>query len=127
MFWIKKSGIAKAWIAEGGVVAGVVYDNEWNAHHMCATTNEQLDAILSSKYVQADTRATYSEVKKLLEEGKRVLFSGTGCHIGGLKAFLRKDYVNLLTMDLICHGVASPQLFKQYIGWLGEKSGSPIL
>lgn len=121
------AGIAKAWIAEGGVVSGVVYDKEWNAHHICATTDEQLDAVLSSKYVQADTRATYKEVKQLLEEGKRVLYSGTGCQIGGLKAFLRKDYDNLLTMDLICHGVASPLLFKQYISWLGEKSGSPIL
>ena len=55
------------------------------------------------------------------------MFSGTGCQIGGLKAFLHKDYENLLTMDLICHGVASPLLFKKYIEWLGEKSGSPIL
>lgn len=121
------AGIAKAWIGEGGIVVGVVYDKEWNAHHICATTSEQLDAILSSKYVQADTRATYSEVKALLEDGKYVLYSGTGCQIGGLKAYLRKDYDNLLTMDLICHGVASPLLFKQYISWLGEKSGSPIL
>lgn len=121
------AGIAKTWISEGGVVAGVVYDQDWNAHHVCATTCDQLDAILSSKYVQSDTRATYSEVKNLLEEGYRVLFSGTGCQIGGLKVFLRKDYDNLLTMDLVCHGVASPLLFKQYIKWLGEKSGSPIL
>ena len=121
------AGIAKAWIEEGGVVVGVVYDNKWNAHHTCATTMEELLQTQSSKYVQADTRQTYSEVKKLLQEGKRVLFSGTGCQIGGLKAFLHKDYDNLLTMDLICHGVASPLLFKKYIEWLGEKSGSPIL
>lgn len=120
-------GIAEAWIKDGGVVAGVVYDKEWNAHHVCASTIEELQPILSSKYVQADTRATYSEVKRLLEEGKQVLFSGTGCQIGGLRAFLRKDYDNLLTMDLICHGVASPQLFREYIVRLGEKSGSPIL
>lgn len=121
------AGIAKAWIEEGGVVVGVVYDKEWNAHHICATTMEELQQTQSSKYVQADTRQTYNEVKKLLQEGKRVLFSGTGCQIGGLKAFLHKDYDNLLTMDLICHGVASPLLFKKYIEWLGDKSGSPIL
>lgn len=120
-------GIAEAWIKDGGVVVGVVYDKDWNAHHVCASTIEELQPILSSKYVQADTRATYSEVKRLLEEGKQILFSGTGCQIGGLRAFLRKDYDNLLTMDLICHGVASPQLFKEYIAWLGEKIGSPIL
>ena len=121
------AGIAKAWIEEGGVVFGVAYDKDWNAKHICASTLEELEPILSSKYVQADTGQTYKEVKLYLNEGKKVLFSGTGCQIGGLKAFLRKDYANLLTIDLICHGVASPLLFKKYIEWLGSQSDSPIL
>ena len=120
------AGIAKAWIEDGGIVAGVTYDGEWNAHHVFATTLEELKAIQSSKYVQADTRQAYSEVKRLLTEGKKVLFSGTACQIGGLKAFLKKDYDNLLTMDLICHGVSSPLLFRKYTEWLGDKCGSPI-
>lgn len=120
------AGIAKAWIEDGGVVFGVVYDNDWNAHHICASSLEELKLIQSSKYVQADTRHTYSEVKRLLNEGKKVLYSGTGCQIGGLKAFLKKEHVNLLTMDLICHGVSSPMLFRRYIAWLGDKCGSPI-
>ena len=70
---------------------------------------------MSSKYVQSDTCQSYNEVKQYLYDGKKVLFSGTGCQIGGLKAFLKKDYANLLTVDLICHGVASPLLFKKYI------------
>lgn len=119
-------GIAKDWIVDGGVVVGVVYDCNWNAHHICASSLEELKQMQSSKYVQADTRNTFTEVKNLLQDGKKVLYSGTGCQIGGLKAFLRKDYNNLLTMDLICHGVASPLLFKKYIDWLGEKEGSPI-
>lgn len=121
------AGIAKAWINEGGVVFGVVYDKEWNAHHVCASTLDELSPILSSKYVQADTRHTFTEVKQYLKAGQKVLFSGTGCQIAGLKAYLRKDYENLFTMDLICHGVASPLLFKKYINWLGEKKKSPIL
>lgn len=120
------AGIAKAWIEDGGIVAGVTYDGEWNAHHVFATTLEELKAIQSSKYVQADTSQSFSEVKRLLTEGKKVLFSGTACQIGGLKAFLKKDYDNLLTMDLICHGVSSPLLFRKYIEWLGDKCGSPI-
>ena len=120
------AGIAKAWIEDGGIVAGVTYDGEWNAHHVFATTLEELKAIQSSKYVQADTRQAYYEVKRLLTEGKKVLFSGTACQIGGLKAFLKKDYDNLLTMDLICHGVSSPLLFRKYIEWLEDKCGSPI-
>lgn len=120
------AGIAKAWIEDGGIVAGVTYDGEWNAHHVFATTLEELKAIQSSKYVQADTRQAYSEVKRLLAEGKKVLFSGTACQIGGLKAFLKMDYDNLLTMDLICHGVSSPLLFRKYIEWLEDRCGSPI-
>ena len=120
------AGIAKAWIEDGGIVAGVTYDGEWNAYHVFATTLEELKAIQSSKYVQADTRQAYSEVKRLLAAEKKVLFSGTACQIGGLKAFLKKDYDNLLTMDLICHGVSSPLLFRKYIEWLEDKCGSPI-
>ena len=121
------AGIAKAWIEEGGIVFGVAYDKDWNAKHVCASSLTELEPILSSKYVQADTCQTYKEVKQYLNDGKKVLFSGTGCQIGGLIAFLKKDYANLLTVDLICHGVASPLLFKKYIEWLGSQSGSPIL
>lgn len=121
------AGIAKAWINEGGVVFGVVYDKEWNAHHVCASTLDELSPILSSKYVQADTRHTFTEVKQYLKDGRKVLFSGTGCQIAGLKAYLKKDYENLFTMDLICHGVASPLLFKKYISWLGEKKSHQSL
>ena len=120
------AGIAKSWIANGGIVFGVAYDKEWNARHTSASSLEDLKPILSSKYVQADTGYTFGEVKKHLQEGKKVLFSGTGCQIGGLKAFLKKDYDNLLTVDLICHGVASPLLFKKYIAWLGKINSSTI-
>lgn len=120
------AGIAKAWIEEGGIVVGVVFDKEWNAHHICTNSIDELKQLQSSKYVQADTRNTYLEVKNYLDKGKKVLYSGTGCQIAGLKSFLKKEYDNLLTMDLICHGVASPLLFKKYIQWLGEKEGSPI-
>ena len=66
------AGIAKAWINEGGVVFGVVYDKEWNAHHVCASTLDELSPILSSKYVQADTRHTFTEVKQYLKDGRKV-------------------------------------------------------
>ena len=121
------AGLAKAWLEDGGLVFGVVYDKEWNANFSCVASIDKLDPLLSSKYVQADTCQSYKEVKLYLNEGKKVLFCGTGCQIGGLKAFLGKEYSNLLTIDLICHGVPSPLLFKKYIEWLGEKNGSSIM
>lgn len=120
-------GIALAVIQNGGVVFGVCYDTKWNAVHVLATTKEELEKIQSSKYVQADTLETYSVAKKYLDSGKFVLYSGTGCQIAGLKAFLNHKYDNLLTIDLICHGVSSPLLFRNYIDWLSRKYEGKIL
>ncbi len=119
-------GIARAWIEDGGVVYGVTYDSEWNACHVCANTLDDLKNIQSSKYVQANTLHSYSDIKAKLIQGKKVLFSGTACQVGGLKSFLKKDYDNLLTMDLICHGVNSPLLFKKYIAWLEKQKNFKI-
>lgn len=119
-------GIAKAWIENGGVVYGVTYDSEWNACHVGANTLNELKKIQSSKYVQANTQHSYSDIKAKLMQGKKVLFSGTACQVGGLKSFLKKDYDNLLTMDLVCHGVNSPLLFKKYIVWLEKQKNFKI-
>ena len=121
------AGVARRVIRRGGAVFGLTYDENWRAGHKACHTLEELSEQQSSKYVQADTGDTYAQVKELLEEGKTVLYSGTGCQIGGLRAFLRKEYANLITMDLICHGVSSPLLFRKYIGWLGGKMNGKVL
>lgn len=118
--------LAAAYIRDEGVAFGVRYDKAWNAHHAMATNTEELQPLLSSKYVQADTRNSYSEVKQQLLQGKEVLYSGTGCQIAGLKSFLGKNYPNLLTIDIICHGVASPLLFQKYIQWLEKEMKEPV-
>ena len=74
-----------------------------------------------SKYVQSNTKNTFSEVKQDLENGKKVLYSGTPCQIAGLKNYLGKEYENLFTVDIVCHGVPSPQLFKKYINNIEDK------
>jgi len=120
------AGIAKAWIEDGGLVYGVAYDADWNACHICVSRIEELHQIQSSKYVQADTRKTFTEIKTLLLKGEKVLFSGTACQVAGLKSFLKRDYDNLLTIGLICHGVNSPLLFKLYVSWLEKKEQSKL-
>lgn len=109
--------LAKFILENNGIVYGVKYDDEWNAIHCRISNVEDLTPLLSSKYVQADTRRTFSEVKRDLLDEKKVLYCGTGCQIGGLKAFLKKDFPNLTTIDIVCHGVASPLMFKKYIQW----------
>lgn len=76
-----------------------------------------ISPLRGSKYFQAKVGDTFRWVKQDLEEGKNVLFSGTGCQINGLKSFLQKEYDNLLTIDVVCHGVPSPKLWDLYAGY----------
>ena len=99
---------------KGGCVFGVVMSPGLTAVHAKAENAEQLSAMRGSKYVQSDVGNALRECKKELERGRAVLFSGTSCQIAGLKSFLGRDYANLTTVDLICHGVPSPGVFAQY-------------
>lgn len=112
---------ARVIINHGGVAVGAAYNDDMTISHIIIDKVENLPRLQSSKYVQSNTENTFKEVKKLLRNGKVVLYSGTPCQIGGLKGFLRKDYDNLFTMDLICHGVPSPKLFAKYLKWMGER------
>ena len=106
--------IAKEVISQGGVVYGVIYDDEMKVCHSRTETFDGLEKMYSSKYVQSNTKTTFKQAKEDLENEKTVLFSGTPCQIAGLKSYLRKDYQNLLTIDLVCHGVPSPKVFEIY-------------
>ena len=81
---------------------------------------------MGSKYVQSRTGNTFEQAKKFLQEGRRVLFTGTPCQIAGIKSFLREEYNNLLTVDVICHGVPSPKVWQMYLEEL-KKSDTQIM
>ena len=98
-----------------GVVIGAGYDENFNVIHKIIFHKEDLEELQGSKYVQSDTKDTYKETKKLLEDGKRVLYVGTPCQIAGLKAYLKRDYEELYTCDLVCHGVPSPKVWEKYL------------
>lgn len=118
--------IAKSVLSMGGVVFGCAYDENLVAKHIKVETEDELYQLQSSKYVQSDTRGIYKQVKTELQNGKEVLFSGTGCQAAGLRSFLGKDYGNLLITDIVCHGVPSPKLFKNYIDYMGKKLGGTL-
>lgn len=120
------AGLAICVIENGGIVYGARYDENLRVFHSKAKTIEEVIPQLSSKYVQSDTEHTYTEVKEQLAAGRLVLYSGTGCQIAGLKSFLKKDYPNLILVDLVCHGVPSPLLFAKYIELLEKKHGAKI-
>lgn len=108
------AAFAKLILEQNGIVYGVIWNDEIVAVHSRAENIEQLEKMYSSKYVQANTLDTFKQAKKDLEEKKLVLYSGTPCQIAGLKSYLKKDYENLITIDLVCHGVPSPLVFEKY-------------
>ena len=118
--------IAEQIIQKNGVVFGARFDENWAVEHACTETLEGLAAMRGSKYVQSRIGRTYRQAKEFLESGRPVLFSGTPCQIRGLKLFLAKEYENLLTVDLVCHGVPSPEIWRQYLHEIIATGGADI-
>lgn len=117
--------IASAFIKNGGIVYGAsMYDEEKliSPKLIRVTDLQGLELLKGSKYVQCAVGKTYSEAKTDLDNGKKVLFSGTPCQIAGLRLFLQKEYENLFTIDIICHGVPGKKLFLDFLKNVGDKN-----
>lgn len=115
------------WILDNdGVVFGAAYDKAHNVVHSEVHSIEDLSAIRGSKYVQSDINNTYNIAKKYLGKGRKVLFTGTPCQIAGLYNFLQKEYAELYTCDIVCHGVPSPIVFQKYKKNLQKEYNSNI-
>lgn len=107
-------------LSQNGVVYGVsnIFGNIDNLHFIRIENRKELDKIKNSKYVHAYTDKIFIKVKKDLIDNRKVLFIGTPCQVSGLKSFLMKDYDNLITADIICHGVTSKKLLLEQINEL---------
>ena len=117
------SSIARFVLEKGGVVYGAFLDEHLDCKHIEVDNIEGLNKLRGSKYMQSTIGLTFKSAKKNLLAGKYVLFSGTPCQISGLLTYLGKNYDNLVTMDLVCHGVPSNALFKKYIAKLENRLG----
>lgn len=107
--------LAKWTIEQGGVVFGARFNEQWEVVHDYTETLEGIEPFMRSKYVQSRIGDTFKQAKQFLEQGRWVLYSGTPCQIGGLKSYLHKDYDKLLTVDIVCHGVPSPKVWRMYL------------
>nr|MCR5704359.1 Coenzyme F420 hydrogenase/dehydrogenase, beta subunit C-terminal domain [Eubacterium sp.] len=94
--------------------------------HFRAEDLDGIRCIRRSKYFQSDTRLTMRHAKEDLKKGLFVLYSGTGCQIAGLKAFLGKSYDNLVTCEVVCHGVPSRKVWKKYREEKEQREGKTI-
>ncbi|MGN0526964.1 MAG: polysaccharide pyruvyl transferase family protein [Acutalibacteraceae bacterium] len=124
--------VSDAVLEDGGIVYGAKFNDNLTVSHGRATTKTERNAFCGSKYVQSNTESTYSQVYSDLKENKKVLFSGTACQVAGLKSYLKnrgiKDTANnLITMDVVCHGVVSPKLWKDNLTEVERTLGEKII
>lgn len=109
------TALAKCVIGDGGAVCAAVYTEDWTVVHKIAFTVEALAAMRGAKYVQSHAGHLFARLKSLLTEGKPVMFVGTPCQCAGLKAYLGQDYERLILVDMVCHGVPAPSVWKAYV------------
>lgn len=117
--------IAKQIINSGGVVVGAAFADDFRSvHHIIIDSENEIEKLRGSKYVQSRISDTYKRTKQELEKGRKVLFTGTPCQIGGLLSYLGKPYDDLFTQDIVCHGVPSPMIWSDYVDIREKAAGS---
>ena len=119
--------LAESVLAADGVVYGVAMDADMRSCAQNRVTHaHELPKLRGSKYLQADVGETYRSVKKDLDAGKQVLFTGVPCQIDALKLFLDREYPNLYCAEVLCHGTPSPLLWRTYVEYLEERHQTQI-
>lgn len=107
--------LAKNVIMSGGVVCAAAFDDEMMVRHIFINAVADIEKCMRSKYVQSNLEDSFQTVRKLLKEGRTVLFVGTPCQTYALAVWLEQEWENLYLIDLICHGVPSPGIWKEYV------------
>lgn len=126
------SGSAFAAFAEkiykqGGYVGGAVFNDDYSVKQFISSDKVDLERLRNTKYVQSNSEGFYLQVKNILEEGVIVLVCGLPCQMAALRTFLRKDYDNLIIVDLICLGINSPKILPAYLKYKEDSHKSKIV
>ncbi len=120
------SELADAVLQSGGLVYGAGYDAEGTVKHICVDNKMELWKLRGAKYSQSILGDSFQILKKQLDSGRKVLFSGTPCQVAGLKSFLKRDYDNLICVDFVCHGVPSPMVWEKYIKYRAQNDNGGV-
>lgn len=118
--------IANYILSHGGIIFGAAFDKDFSVHHIKAENYEELSLLRGSKYVQSRIENTYKQAEVELKNGRLVLFTGTACQIAGLYGYLGKKYDNLITVDVLCHGVGSPDVWLRHLDEIKDQYHSEI-
>lgn len=119
--------ISNYFLENNGVVYGAIYDENLKVVHSRATNYDELKMMSGSKYSQSYLGDVFINVKNDLNNGKKVLFSGTPCQINSLKLFVKNNLDNLYTIDVICHGVPNSKFLSDYIKYQESKLDSKVI
>lgn len=127
------AALAYRWILNGGYVCGASgiapssVNEQFHVEHILLRSIEDIEKIQGSKYVQSDITKVLPEIENLLKQGSKILFFGTSCQVAGTKSYLGKNYENLVTCDLICHGVIGSQMFSNYLKHIERKEKNRLV
>lgn len=119
--------LASKMYRDGGYVGGAIFDDGWRVSQLVSGDKTDLERLRGSKLHQSNAVGFYSNVKDLLNAGKKVLVCGLPCQIAALKSFLKKDYDNLILVDLICRGINSPKVFRKWLDYLEDEYGAKAI
>ena len=119
------SEICRAWADSDTLIVGAAWYG-LKVHHIGVTGFENIAPLCKSKYVSSAIEDTFIEIRDALKQGRKAIFCGCPCQVAGLKAFLRKDYDGLLTIDLICHGQGSPTVFEACMRKVSHQFGDEV-
>ncbi|MBO5408666.1 MAG: Coenzyme F420 hydrogenase/dehydrogenase, beta subunit C-terminal domain [Clostridia bacterium] len=120
--------LAEDVISRGGTVFGAAFCDDFQAvRHIAVSTVEALEKLRGSKYVRSDVKEALPKVLECLEQGSGVLFSGTPCQIAALKKYLKKNYENLLTVAVVCHGTPKHTVWADYLKELEQNYKSKVI
>ncbi len=111
---------------EGAYVGGAVYDEDFKLKLFVSNEREDLNRTRGSKYIQAEVNEVFVQIKDLLNRGEKVFICSNPCQIFALKKFLRKDYPNLYTCDILCKGVPTYKFLKSYLDYQAARYGSKV-
>jgi len=114
-------------LQQNGAVVGASLNNNFTVSHNIAHNINTRNLLRGTKYVQSDLDKIFKKIEEILSKRQLVLFVGTPCQVEGLNLFLGEKYDNLLTCDLVCHGVPSPKVFKSYIDYIQKKSRDKLI
>lgn len=122
------TAFAEVVIQNSGCVFGSAYTDDYkDAVYVKVDDLKDLERIKSSKYIETRKGNIFQNVLEELKTGRQVLFTGLPCDIGGIKSYVGKEFDNLYTCELICHGPTARKVQEDYIDALSRKYKSKVI